>query len=139
LDTNVWIDWLIFDNPSVEPLKAAHRAGRVTIAVNEACLEELKLVLGYPEFNLIEAREKHCLAEARRCSSHTAQQQESAAALPRCSDPDDQKFLMLAYQAAAQWLLTRDKALLRMKPRLKATGIRVGSPEDWSTAYVRSA
>ena len=27
LDTNVWIDWLVFDDPSIAPLKAAQQSG----------------------------------------------------------------------------------------------------------------
>jgi predicted nucleic acid-binding protein len=60
-------------------------------------------------------------------------------ALPRCSDPDDQKFLALAQDAAADWLLTRDKAILRLKRRLNAVGIRVGSPVDWLAAGTQPA
>ena len=55
-----------------------------------------------------------------------------AIVLPRCSDPDDQKFLTLALDAAADWLLTRDKVLLNLNRRLKTAGFRVVSPSDWS-------
>jgi len=45
LDTNVWIDWLVFDDPSIARLKTAHQHGRIIIVINEACLEELHAVL----------------------------------------------------------------------------------------------
>ncbi|MEO8008373.1 MAG: putative toxin-antitoxin system toxin component, PIN family [Betaproteobacteria bacterium] len=139
LDTNVWIDWLVFDDPSVAPLKAAQRDGLIDITVNEVCIEELNLVLGYPEFRLDDAQKKQHLADVSRCSNgHTARQRDTTVVLPRCSDPDDQKFLLLAYQAAAEWLLTRDKALLRLSRRARTAGFCIGSPAQWSAQFARS-
>jgi uncharacterized protein len=139
LDTNVWIDWLLFDDPAVAPLKAAQRDGQVQIVVNEACLGELNAVLAYPEFGLDEIQKKNHLTEVERCTlRHDDKRAALATALPRCSDPDDQKFLALAQDATADWLLTRDKALLRLNRRLKAAGFRVGSPAQWSAAFTSS-
>ena len=136
LDTNVWIDWLVFDDPSIVPLKAARQTGRIHIVVNEACLAELKAVLAYPEFKLDDAQKKNHLGEIDRCSLNLVDHpSKRAIVLPRCSDPDDQKFLTLALEAAADWLLTRDKALLKLNRRLKAAGFRVGSPSDWSAEF----
>jgi len=133
LDTNVWIDWLVFDDPSIAPIKAAQQDRRIQIVVDEACLEELKVVLGYPEFGLDDALKKNHLAEVDRCSlRHVDHPPKRAIVLPRCSDPDDQKFLTLALDAAADWLLTRDKVLLNLNRRLKTAGFRVVSPSDWS-------
>ena len=137
LDTNVWVDWLVFDDWSIAPLKAAQRARQVQIIANEPCLEELARVLAYPEFALTGAQRADCFeAAARVIVRHDAPKQSRHKALPRCSDPDDQKFIELAHAARAGWLVTRDKALLQLKPRLHAAGIRVGSPAEWSTAFL---
>ena len=133
LDSNVWIDWIVFDDPGIAPLKAAHRDGRLTIAIDDACLQELKAVLAYPEFRLSAAQQGDHLKEVVRCTLR--QSQRSGLPSPRCSDPDDQKFLTLALDAAADWLLTRDNALLRLNRRLEAQGCRIGSPSQWSAAY----
>ena len=94
LDTNVWIDWLVFADPSIAPLKAAYRDGRISIVVNEACREELNAVLAYPEFRLDDAQKRLHMAEVDRCSvRHDDQRPGHPTALPRCDDPDDQKFL----------------------------------------------
>ena len=140
LDTNVWIDWLLFDDPAVARLKAAHSDGQVQIVVNASCLGELNAVLSYPEFGLDETQQAKHLAAVGRCTiMHDPRQRPHATALLRCTDPDDQKFLVLAQDAAADWLLTRDKALLRLNRRLQAAGIRVGSPANWSAAFTRAA
>jgi putative PIN family toxin of toxin-antitoxin system len=136
LDTNVWIDWLVFNDPSVAPLKEAHRAGRVEIVADVACLDELNSVLAYPEFGLDDAQRKGHLAEVRRCVVKLDDRGPARpATLPRCSDPDDQKFLVLAFDASADWLLTRDNALLKLSRRVKAAGFCVGSPAQWSAAF----
>jgi putative PIN family toxin of toxin-antitoxin system len=137
LDTNVWIDWLVFDDPSVTPLKAAHGDGRIRIMINAACLRELSRVLGYPELDLTEMQKASVLAEAeRRCSDmNEPAQYMPSAALPRCTDPDDQKFLELAGTMQADWLLTRDKALLRLgKKKRLAARFRIGTPQQWAAA-----
>jgi predicted nucleic acid-binding protein len=45
LDTNIWLDWLVFDDPAVMPLKSACSEGLARIAINAACLDELGRVL----------------------------------------------------------------------------------------------
>jgi putative PIN family toxin of toxin-antitoxin system len=141
LDTNVWVDWLVFDDPSIAPLKVAQQARQVDIVVNEPCLQELRRVLTYPQFALTSTqRADHLEAAERMVVRHDdALSPSRHNALPKCHDPDDQKFLELARAASADWLLTRDKALLRLRRRLLALGIRLGSPADWSTALLRAS
>jgi predicted nucleic acid-binding protein len=50
----------------------------------------------------------------------------------RCSDPDDQMFIDLALAAGASCLLTRDRALLKLRSRARERGLLIGAPEDWS-------
>ena len=39
LDTNIWLDWLMFDDPAVAPVKAAVAAGRAEIVMDQKFLE----------------------------------------------------------------------------------------------------
>ena len=136
LDTNVWIDWLLFNDASAAPLKAAQRDGSIRIAIDEACLGELDAVLAYPEFRIDEAQRNAYLAQVHRCTvRHFGTSNARPAILPLCTDPDDQKFLALAHAAPADWLLTRDKALLRLDRRLQKLGMRVGSPRQWCAVF----
>ncbi len=53
--------------------------------------------------------------------------------LPRCRDPDDQKFLQLALCGGAQRLLSRDQALLELDRRLRRRGLfGVQTPEAFA-------
>jgi len=130
LDTNIWLDWLVFDDPAVMPLKSARIDGLIRIAINAACLDELGRVLAYPEFELDAVTRNALFSQVREYTYRMDAVLLSP--LPRCADPSDQKFLELARDAQADWLITKDKALLILaKKRFDGTGFKIGTPEDW--------
>lgn len=134
LDTNVWLDWLVFDGNEVAALRQARRDSAVEFVIDAACLEEVTRVLAYPEFALGETAIAANLAEIGQLARFFAGAG-SAAALPRCTDPDDQKFLQLASAARADALITRDKALLGLGRRTRRTcGFSISAPCDWDKA-----
>ena len=50
----------------------------------------------------------------------------------RCRDPDDQKFIDFARDSGARWLVSRDKAVLRLRARAaRLHGLVIVSPFDW--------
>lgn len=123
LDTNVVLDWVAFDDARVQAIAAAIERGALRAATSEACLQELRRALGYAQVGLDPAAQ--ALAFARYAANATLFQMpgpEAAAGLPLCEDPDDQKFLELAWHARASYLLTRDKALLKLAQRLRESG-----------------
>jgi uncharacterized protein len=134
LDTNVWLDWLVFDDPSVVPLKEAHAGSIIQIMINEACLDELCAVLAYPQFALDESQRKINLATVLGCTTKFHDPLPvSISVLPRCSDPDDQKFLELARDSHSNWLITKDKALLGLRPSATSmAGFRIATPSHWA-------
>ena len=130
LDTNVWLDWLVFDDPGIRRIAAAVAAGEAEIVVDGAGAVELARVLGYPfkDRTLSAERQAECLA---RCRS-LAREADGAIAnasrpLPKCSDPDDQKFLELAAACNAAYLVTKDRALLDLAGR-KGLPFRIVEP-----------
>jgi len=135
LDTNVWLDWLIFDDPGIAPLKTARHNGTVEIAIDPACRDELVRVLAYPQFGLDESSQARLVAEADRLSVHLdALSYPAADRLPPCPDPDDVKFLALASASEADWLITKDKALLAngRKGQRLSIAYRIGMPAQWA-------
>ena len=129
LDTNVWLDWLVFDDPRVQPLKRAHGEGRIEIVINAACADELLRVLCYDmgKWTLTEEQRARCERSlATLCTF--AEPAAGGAILPLCADPDDQKFLELAAVARADALITRDLELLRLAHR--TPGFRIVKPSD---------
>jgi predicted nucleic acid-binding protein len=58
--------------------------------------------------------------------------------LPRCGDPDDQKFLELALASGARWLLSKDNELLKLDRRTRSAGLfSIRLPQLWSIADAR--
>jgi predicted nucleic acid-binding protein len=48
-----------------------------------------------------------------------------------CTDPDDQVFIDLALVAGARWLVTQDRALLRLARRAALRGVVIVPPARW--------
>lgn len=135
LDTNIWLDWLVFKDASVLHLQNAVSGGHAEVFIDAACEAELERVLAYElgKHRLENAAQLAAMAACRRI----AQRIDSAASeaerkqLPRCRDPDDQKFLDLALAACAQYLITKDHALLELARRTRP--FRILSPKKFST------
>jgi predicted nucleic acid-binding protein len=130
LDTNVVLDWLLFDDPGVQALAAAVEQGRLCWVATAAMRGEFFHVLG------------HGLAAGRRadlarlqggwdqhCTEHLTAP--PAAAALRCTDADDQKFLDLAMASGARWLVSHDRALLKLRSKAAALGLAIIMPRQW--------
>jgi predicted nucleic acid-binding protein len=139
LDTNVWLDWLVFDDPATAPIKAAVAAGTAGVFIDAACGEELERVLAYPRVATLDAAaQSACLAECLRVARATGaftRAQAATATLPLCSDADDQKFLELARDCGADVLVTRDHALLDLaRSRNRRPPFRILTPRQFEEA-----
>ena len=133
LDTQVVMDWLVFDEPSLLPLITALESRRLHWIATEAMKAELLHVIGRgvaarysPDTSRIHAAfERHCrLVDAPALGI----------ARPRCSDPDDQKFIDLGLSCAAlqpTWLISRDRAVLKVGKRAARFGLPILSPAAW--------
>lgn len=146
IDTNVVLDLLHFDNAIARPLRLALEAGQVRCVVSPATLDELQRVPAYAEFGLDAARQAVLFARYRALSG-TPQTVEGCTGLPhketpihyglkpvwdrmpRCSDPDDQKFIELAAVVRAQGLVSKDCAVLKLSRRC-APQFRIMSPAE---------
>jgi putative PIN family toxin of toxin-antitoxin system len=127
LDTNVVLDLLHFDDAAARPLRLALEAGLVQCAVTAATLDEWRRVLGYPEFALDPARQA---ARFERYQALSVPMPGVARpGMPRCSDPDDQKFIELAAAAAADALVSKDRAVLGLRRRC-APQFRIMTPAE---------
>ena len=133
LDTNIWFDWLIFGEPDIAPLQSTVAAGRAQIIINAACEEELIRVLAYPlqRWTIDAEQQAACLEQCRGIA--TMVDISCAAALPRCADPDDQKFLELASAAKAGWLITRDRELLALARHHARLGFHIVTPAEFAS------
>jgi len=127
LDTNVVLDLFHWANTDAVPIMTALEAGRIECLVDERTLDELRRVLTYPQLKLT----PEMIAEryARYSARVSVVAAGEAPPLPRCKDRDDQKFLELAARAGADLLVSKDKALLKLRGRTKLA-FRILRPAD---------
>jgi putative PIN family toxin of toxin-antitoxin system len=130
-DTNILLSLYVFADSRFAPLRVKIEIGEWQAITNEACFNEFRRVLGYPLFALSGEQQQSALnaydASVKRIERSP---QAATVSLPRCSDHDDQKFLELARDSGADWLVTADKALLRLARRDRLRGLfRILTPE----------
>ncbi|ACV35928.1 putative toxin-antitoxin system toxin component, PIN family [Accumulibacter sp.] len=114
LDTNIVIDLLHFADPRARTLREAIDRGELTCFTDQPCLAELERVAAYPQFALDDDAREELLANYRHFVGVCEADGPEDYALPRCRDPDDQKFLVLAVRCRAELLITRDRGLLTL-------------------------
>jgi putative PIN family toxin of toxin-antitoxin system len=118
LDTQIWLDWLVFDDPGVRRIRTAVHLHRAEVVIDAACDAELERVLAYNlgKHSISREAQLAALDQARRLARRV--EVIPPKGLPLCRDADDQKFIELAAATDADALVTKDRELLRMKRRL---------------------
>ncbi len=135
-DTNVAVALEVFADPRLVMLSAAWDAGELVALADEGTLAEFERVLHYPALKLDEVAAARIGPRYRARCRLVEPDSQVRAVLPRCRDRDDQKFLELAQRGEADWLLTRDKALLRVR---KAVRFAIATPEEMTLERPQAA
>jgi putative PIN family toxin of toxin-antitoxin system len=135
LDTNVCLDLFLFNDPHCARLMIALRNGSIQAVTREDCRDEWRRVLHYPQVPIDDAT-RPAVSAAFDGLVHFLPAEASTlpdeAWLPRCGDPDDQKFLQLALASGARWLISKDKELLKLDWRSRAAGLfPILLPQHW--------
>jgi len=130
LDTNVWLEWFVFDDPRVRPLGRAIEQARVRVLATEPMLAEFAAVIVRPVFAVAPAQAA-VLCERQR--TRVTVQPPAPDCRLDCTDRDDRMFVDLAVAHRVDWLVSRDKAVLHLR-RLAARrfGVAIGTPDDWA-------
>ncbi len=141
LDTNVCLDLFVFRDAECVTLLEVLQAGAVEAVTDEACREEWWRVLDYPKLALDEARRSQArlaFDACVRCISADDVGPPAKVQLPRCADPDDQKFLELALASQAHWLVSKDNEVLKLGPRVARAGwFTIVTPRGWRALWRR--
>lgn len=122
LDTNVWLDLALFEDPGLDTLRRAIAGGELRIVASARMRDELADVIARP---LVLAQ---ATAARRRRGAGEPSPREALASFDRhtllvppgpacglvCRDADDQIFLDLAVAERARWLFSKDRAVLAL-------------------------
>lgn len=130
LDTNVWLDWLVFEDAGVAPLRAAVARGSLELVASARLRDELADVLSRPSLHerVRAARARRALADSAPTPARAIERFDMLVRLIEtcerctlhCADSDDQPFLDVAVAAGAHWLLSKDRHLLALARRARA-------------------
>jgi uncharacterized protein len=132
LDTNVVLDWLVFDNPELSLPTSAILAGTIRWAATSAMRAEFGFILDGGKLDVWKPDPAAIWATWDRfCTLLPLPAPGNPVGRPRCTDPDDQMFIDLAVAESARWLVSRDKAVLKLGRRLRPFGIEVVTPLGW--------
>lgn len=127
IDTNIVLDLFVFADEQAGRLLHALEGGGLCWLATPAMRQELERVLGYAQ---IVPRLAHYRLQAGqvldRFDGHARLVEPPSKAPVTCSDPDDQKFIDLAF-AHRTFLLSKDRAVLAMARRLAAHAVLVRS------------
>ena len=130
-DTQVVLDWLVFHDAAAQPLLRAVVGGRLRWLATAAMRAELGHMLGHPSLEPWPHDPEEALTFF---DSHCTLAPEPAVPLARrllCSDADDQIFIDIALAHRARWLVTRDRALLKLRRKAFVRGLHIVRPAEW--------
>jgi predicted nucleic acid-binding protein len=133
LDTNVVLDWLVFRNAECSPLVRALEVGSLRWIATAAMRDELAHVLGRVDFSRWDPDQAAVWRAWNDWAILTPDPSPAAAHRQlRCTDRDDQKFIDLALHSGG-WLLSRDRAVLKLARRAAPHGLRIATPGRWAS------
>jgi predicted nucleic acid-binding protein len=132
LDTNAVLDWMLFRDPGMAACAAAIEAGAVRWLACPRAISELEATLRKPALARWNPDSEQVLTRTRSLASLCPDPMPGPAPALRCTDPDDQPFLDLALARRARWLLTHDRALLKLAGRSAMRGLLIARPVAWS-------
>ncbi len=138
IDTNAWLDLYVFEDPGAHALAQALREGTLGAVRSARTDAELDAVLRRPPIAArCDAARQQVLLQAWRLLAAPVEQ--TRAAPWHCRDADDQKFLDLAFSAAAALLFTKDRALLDLARRTRRDGLEILPPARYATVASEGA
>lgn len=138
VDTHIVLDWWIFKNPDCTDLLEEVSERRLKWIATNAMKEELMHVLARPHIGAKwHADPIQLLGQWRLHVNEVASPDLSPLNWPRCTDRDDQKFIDLALSQKARWLISRDRAVLKLAGRCRKLGLSVLDPGAWLAQWRR--
>ena len=116
VDTNILVSFLLIpDSPPNKAVKKAIHEG--TLLVSDDTLEELSIVLAREKFNQYISLEDR--QEFLRKLLRITEKVSITKRIQECRDPKDDKFLEVAINGDADYIISGDKDLLVMSPYKK--------------------
>jgi len=118
-------------------LQRALSEQQLQLITHQPALDELRRVLAYPQCKLAAAEQLQILQHYQSATAMAPLPDGFGldnlllpTGFPKCQDPDDDHFLALAYHARPCSLVTKDKAILRLRKRAQKFGATLLAPSQ---------
>ncbi len=138
LDTNAVLDATVFGDTGMQRLAGAITAGSLRWLASFSMRLELQQVLHgrrlSARLEATPALRGEVLAWFDRWACLQDEPHPTLVPRLRCSDADDQPFIDLALQAGATYLISQDRAVLKLARKARMLGLLVLRPRDWPPA-----
>ena len=130
--TNICLDFFVFRDPVSCQVLEAIKAQKLHAVTRSDCRDEWLRVLDYPQLAIEESVKKQAIEDFNRFIHIIEPEKKDKYLLPVCTDKDDQKFLEIAFDANAQFLFSKDKAVLKLAKRNIKRGLfKILTPAYW--------
>lgn len=141
LDTNVALDWLHFNDPGAHAFGQAILACRVQWLACPAMRAEFAHVVHREDIPALRGADANALLAGWDGTAQIRPDPGTRAGPGLlCTDSDDQVFIDLALEHRCGWLLTHDKALLRLARRARARcGLVICPPRQFTLMSLAAA
>ena len=117
LDTNTVLSALVFPRGRLTWIRDYWASREIVPLISRETSEELIRALAYPKFALAEEEIEALLGAYLPYVETVKVGSKGPKDLPRCRDPGDQKFLLLAAKGKAEVLVSGDRAPLELSGR----------------------
>lgn len=129
LDTNILLDIFVFEDAKAHDLKRAIIDQQIEVIASQKTIAELADVIARPLFSLAPNQQNAILMQWQSLSCF--QDDSNLAPAPwKCSDPDDQIFLDLAFELKPATIISKDKELLTLASRTKKDDVLITANYD---------
>jgi uncharacterized protein len=133
LDTNIWIDKLIFNEPKVYNIFSDIAANKIHLCACKHMYNELERVLDYPIFNKYNINKEAALQTFSDMVLYLdlIAPKQLLNCQYKCNDRDDQIFFDFCITYNIKYLISKDKQVLKLKSRLHKIGVCILLPEQY--------
>lgn len=128
-DTNIWLDWLVFSHDAVPHLTALIDHQRIQVIYTDPMLDELADVISRAQFQLNTEQQIKALQRVKQLA-HQVETKQPYSHI-RCVDPDDQVFIDTALAYRVDFLLSKDRHLLKMSKKAAQYGVTISNLDTW--------
>lgn len=135
LDTNVLLDWLVFDDPATRAIGQAVERGHMAWLQCPGTNKEFEHMVRHASLARWQPDVDRCIAALVRLGHCVETPARGHRVALRCSDADDQVFVDLALAHQARWLVSRDRAVLKLARRARPLGLQIVTPPVWAQEF----